>query len=94
MTIELGIFICMAAFLAIIILLLISVLKGLAAIMDQQSNILKKQSEWVDTLLDSYSEDGANPKIIIDNEDEKPITDEMMNEGLRQLDDLLDQKSE
>lgn len=95
MTIELGILIGIFVLLFIIILLLISVLKGFEAVMNQQTDIFKKQGEWIDNILDVlYNEDEVKPNMIIDEEDDEPITDAMMNEGLRKLDDLLEQKTE
>jgi len=91
MTIEVILLSCILGALVILLLLMISVLKGISESMDQKTSIYTKQSEWMSEIYALiYKEDDKKSSIIIGDEDQQNETQSMFDAGVEKL--LKDEK--
>lgn len=81
--------ICFLAFISVI--LLISVLKGIASMLDQRREIFDKHQEWMNDIYDwVYAFKKEEEKMVIGDEESSTKQNEMYENAIQELNSKLD----
>ena len=94
MTIELWIMASMLFCLVLITLLLLSVLKGIADILEQRKEMHIKHCEWINEIYDWIYQPKRDSGIRVEDEDENGINhSDMYREGIKEIENKNKEKS-
>jgi predicted PurR-regulated permease PerM len=97
MTLEIVLFIGILGMLIIISLMILSVLKGIADILDQRKDMFNKQSEWLGDIINILnrvfeSENKLPLELPEDIEEDDESKNSLFEKGLEALDEKINQE--